>query len=346
MNPSTGQSLREYVLRASGTVFACSLSWVAWYAAGEHALGVIFMLYLTLQPFLWYMIRRPSAMAVGIIGQATLVLIVGYELQVLKVGIEEADAKGLPYFPAYQLAAIRLATVLAGLFVAFFWTVFPYPNTEHSKLRLNLGSALYLLANYYSVVHETLKIQLNGTAVHTPPVKGSPEHRLQRSRYKIFAKYNILLTELRAQSRYIKYDIQVGGKFPSAQYDRIIEILQESLNFMSLITMASTAFTRLEQDEVEGSEWLAHFKKVVHDAHLTSQAITSVLSLLSFAMTNKQALPPYLRIPEVCFSEPMGPLSKLTVTPSPVPSPGTSKSSTTTSSAYVTSPSRVTLPLQ
>ena len=55
------------------------------------------------------------------------------------------------YYPVWELGLIRLATVLGGLFVAWVWTIIPYPITEHSQLRKNLGSSLYLLANYYSV---------------------------------------------------------------------------------------------------------------------------------------------------------------------------------------------------
>lgn len=200
------------------------------------------------------------------------------------------------YYPLYQLAPIRLATVLAGLFVAWIFTIFPYPITEHSRLRKNLGSSFYLLANYYSVAHETLKVRLSGKQGDIAS-KRSPGRRLDKARHKIYTKCNILLSDLRAQSVFVKYDIPVGGKFPAEQYERIVGLLQDTLNFMALIATTSATFADLHDDE-EGSRWLKDFRRIITEANLTSQAVTSVLTLLSAAIVNKQALPPYVRLPE------------------------------------------------
>jgi hypothetical protein len=80
----------------------------------------------------------------------TQLLILGYELQVQKMGISLATASGQPYYPVYLLAPYRLATVTSGCFVAFIWTYFPYPLTAMSALRQQLGRSLYLLASQFS----------------------------------------------------------------------------------------------------------------------------------------------------------------------------------------------------
>ena len=49
----------------------------------------------------------------------TTILIIGYELQVGVIGIELATSNGQPYYPLYELAPYRLATVVGGLLVAF-----------------------------------------------------------------------------------------------------------------------------------------------------------------------------------------------------------------------------------
>lgn len=297
MTPSAGQSLRTYFLRSLGTLLAMVLSYTAWYIVDGRTAGVLVFFFLFCHGYVWIILKYPAILPIGQIGQVTMVLILGYELQVRKLGIQQSESSGQSYYPIYLLAPIRLATVLAGLFVAWVFTIFPYPITEHARLRKNLGSAFYLLANYYSVVHETLKLRLSG-GLGDQRLKDSPGRRLDKSRYSIYAKCNILLSSLRAQAAFIKYDIPIGGKFPFEQYNRIIALLGDTLNFMALVSTTSVTFSNLEGDHEGGSRWLQNLRRIIGEANLTSQAVTSVLTLLSAAIINKQALPPYVRLPE------------------------------------------------
>ena len=92
----------------------------------------------------------------------------------------------------------------------------------------------------------------------------------------------------------------MGGKFPLKQYQQIQADLQNTLNFMSLISVASVPFSELSGDDrtSSGSEWLQNFRKIIGEAKLTSQSITTLLSLLSASVTDGTPLPPYLRVPE------------------------------------------------
>lgn len=151
----------------------------------------------------------------------TTTLIVGYELEVRKIGQAAATSNGQTYYPIYILGPYRLATVAAGLLVAFIWTIFPYPISEHSILRQSLGGALYLLANYYSIIHETVQSRVRNDAGDLEN-KQSPGHRLSKMRMKVFAKQMQLLTALKTYSNFIKWEIPIGGKFPKKQYDALI----------------------------------------------------------------------------------------------------------------------------
>ena len=73
--------------------------------------------------------------------------------------------------------------------------------------------------------------------------------------------------------------------------------MQSTLDFMALVSLASASFENLK-DQGHGSEWLAHFRKLIGEANVTSEAVTTLLSLLSASITNGSPLPPYLRIPE------------------------------------------------
>ncbi|KAI7499856.1 hypothetical protein KC367_g4116 [Hortaea werneckii] len=299
MNPSAGQSLRNFVLRILGTFVFMLLSWVAYYIVDGKTAGVLVFYFICLHLGVYVILKRPEILPVGMIGQITITLVLGYELQVRQIGVEIATSNGQAYYPIYILAPIRLATVCGGLFLAWIWTVFPYPITEHSQLRQSLGRSLYLLANYYSVVHESVRTRLRGGESDTT-LKDSPGYKLDKARQKVYSKCSTVLTGLRTQSSFVKFDIPIGGKFPRERYQAIITQMQSALDFMVLISLASSAFNDLQQldDRDHGSEWLANFRRLVNDAHVTSEAITTLLALMSASVSNGSALPPYLRVPE------------------------------------------------
>ncbi|KAI7539883.1 hypothetical protein KC331_g9478 [Hortaea werneckii] len=299
MNPSAGQSLRNFVLRILGTFVFMLLSWVAYYIVDGETAGVLVFYFIFLHLGVYITLKRPEILPVGMIGQITITLILGYELQVRQIGVEVATSNGQAYYPIYILAPIRLATVCGGLFLAWIWTVFPYPITEHSQLRQGLGRSLYLLANYYSGVHESVRMRLRGGEGDIT-LKDSPGYQLDKARQKVYSKCSTVLTGLRTQASFVKFDIPIGGKFPRERYQAIISQMQSALDFMVLISLASSAFNDLQRldDRHHGSEWLANFRRLVNDAHVTSETITTLLALMSASVSNGSALPPYLRVPE------------------------------------------------
>ncbi|KAH9844572.1 Aromatic acid exporter family member 2 [Teratosphaeria destructans] len=301
MSPSAGQSIRNFLLRVFGTFVAMLLAWIAWYIVDGKTAGVLVFYFFFLHFGVWIVLKRPSIIPVGMISQVTLTLILGYELQVRKIGIATATSNGQAYYPVYELGPIRLATVAGGLFLAWIWTIFPYPTTEHFQLRQNVGRTLYLLANYYSVMHETVRIRLRGLDEDISS-KHSPIHKLDKARRKLFTKSSILLAGLRAQAEFVKFDVPIGGRFPREKYQEIIRLLQSTLNFMSLVSLASADFEDLHQmdrtDKEHSSRWLRDFRNIVSEAHITSEQVTTLLSLLSSSVMNGQPVPPYLHVPE------------------------------------------------
>lgn len=87
--------------------------------------------------------------------------------QVDQLGIVEAESDGQPYYLVYLFGPYKLLTVIAGCTIAFFWTVFPYPVTSRSQVRKLLGRALFVLANFYSCMHTTIEVWIEGT--QSPP---------------------------------------------------------------------------------------------------------------------------------------------------------------------------------
>lgn len=225
MNPTAGSSIFSYALRVIGTTIAMLVSWCIWYIPDQKTPGTLVFLWFFVSLGLYIPLRKPEFTIVGMISIVTITMITGYQLEARKVGIPKATSNGQPYYPPYEFAPYRLATVVVGLAAAFIWTFIPYPITEHSQIRKGLGGSLYLLANYYSIVHELAGARIRGDD-GPPGDKYSPGYRLEKSRIKVFSKMMLAINGLRAYSGFQKWEVPIGGRFPSKEYDAIINHAQ------------------------------------------------------------------------------------------------------------------------
>ncbi|KAF2138664.1 uncharacterized protein K452DRAFT_233796 [Aplosporella prunicola CBS 121167] len=295
MSPTAGQSIFSFTLRIIGTTLAMCTSFIVWYIVDEHTPGVIVFFWLFACCGMYIILKKPRFVIVGMISTVTLTMIIGYELEVRKIGKAVASTNGQPFYPIYLLAPYRLAAVSGGLAVAFIWTFFPFPLSEHSQLRNKLGASLYLLARYYSVVHETFRVRIRG-AEGDMALKKSPGRRMQKARFKIYTKQIMLLTNLRTISDFQKWEVPIGGKFPREKYNNLIGCVENIIRYMSLSAYASQTFA----DPADESEtaWSNDFRRLISSVNLTSHEITSLLSLLSASITSGTPLPPYLKAPQ------------------------------------------------
>jgi hypothetical protein len=294
MTAHAGQSIFQFSLRILGTFIAMCASLVLWYMCDQKPAAVIPVFYLYACCGLYVLIKFPKYAIVAVLSVVTVILIIGYELQAGVLGLKLATSNGQVYYPIYKLAPYRLAAVSGGLLVAFIWTYFPYPVTTHSTLRKDLGRTLYLLANFYSCMHSTVEMRLTTGMKADPTKKKSPIYRLDKARHKVFSKAVIMLSQLREQSEFTKFEPTFGGKFPKKTYDELIQAMQNLFNYMTLISYSSMSFT---EDSDDQTEWLQGFRRFIGDLNITSHEITSTLCLASASVTNSQPLPPYLKLP-------------------------------------------------
>ncbi|KAL3476063.1 hypothetical protein BJX99DRAFT_146460 [Aspergillus californicus] len=310
MSPTSGQSIFGFVLRILGTILAMTLSLLCWYIPGKQTPGILVFFFLFVAATFYIPVKQFRFRIAGIITTISTAMIVGYELQARKIGAQNVSANGQTYYPIYLLAPYRLAVVTGGIAVAFFWTFFPYPISEHSVLRQNLGSSLYLLANYYSIIHETVTARMRGDEGELA-LKSAAGRRLLKARNKVFSKQMIMLSGLRTYSEFLKWEVPIGGRFPKEQYDRIITCIENIVNYLSLLGYASDSLRQLGNDDESDSAWLNDLRRLIASARITTHQITSVLCLLSASLTNQQPLPPYLKTPRpYSFSKRMEQLDK------------------------------------
>ena len=226
MTPTAGQSVFSFLMRVLGTTIAMVLSFLMWYIPDQKTAGVIVFAWVFIALGFWVPLKRPKYLVSGLIGIVTAVLIIGYELEVRKIGKAAATSNGPPYYPIYKLGPYRLGTVAGGLAVAFVWVFFPFPISEHSALRQSLGASLYLLSNYYSIVHETVLGRIRGEEGDVED-RSSPGYQLAKARNKVFSKQMLLLRGLNTNASFAKWEFPLGGKFPTHEYDTIIHCVSK-----------------------------------------------------------------------------------------------------------------------
>ncbi len=99
MTMTSGQAIFGLLGRVGGTLVAMVVSIVSWYIVDQKTPGVLVMLWLSLFLGFYFIIKYPRFIQITIISIVTQVLIIGYELQVRKIGIKKATASGQKYYP-------------------------------------------------------------------------------------------------------------------------------------------------------------------------------------------------------------------------------------------------------
>ena len=223
MTMTSGSGVFGLFGRVVGTLIAAVTSMVIWYIAGARGIpgAVIPLLFLAIFIVYYFFIMYPRFLPMVLVTQVTICLIVGYELQVDKIGIARATATGQPYYPIYELAPYRLAAVAGGCAVAAFWMFFPYPLSARSTLRQQLGESIYILGNYYSVVHFTIRMRLDSTGGDIKD-KRSPAARLDKMRFGLHGKMLAFLAQLQAHLSFVPWEFSLGGKFPFEEYNALV----------------------------------------------------------------------------------------------------------------------------
>lgn len=218
MSRTAGQSTFNFVLRVLGTLVAMIGAYIIWYIVDGRAPGVIVFLWLWIFCGFYVVAKYPKFIIVAILGVVTSILIIGYELQVQTIGQAAAESNGQPAYPTYLLAPYRLLTVAGGLLVAWLWTIWPFPVSEHSELRKDLAASLYLLANFYSNVHETVISRVRGTAGDVNQ-KGSHAYMLDKAKVQVMTKILAVLSQVQMNAGFEKFQVVVGGRFPRETYE-------------------------------------------------------------------------------------------------------------------------------
>lgn len=120
MNRTAGQSIFCFVLRVVGTAIATIGCYIIWYIVDGKLPGVIVFLWLWIFMAFYVVLKTPRFTLTSTISMVTMLVVVGYELQVQTIGVQLAEQSGQPAYPIYELAPYRLAAVVSGLLIALY----------------------------------------------------------------------------------------------------------------------------------------------------------------------------------------------------------------------------------
>lgn len=301
MTQTAGSGIYGQFLRFSGTALAMVASFIAWYIVDKHPAGIIVFTGIFVFLYQYPMLKYPDFTVIPVIGAVTVILIVGYELQVEKIPVAVTLTSSQVLRPIYELAPIRLLTVLAGVGVAFLFTYFPSVVTTRTQLRKEIGSSLYLMGHYYSSSYKTGLLRLRGGEEDLRD-KNSPAALLEKARTRMFAKEIVLLQGMRHQRRFTAWEPSFGGKFPQDTYDRIINHAKHIIHFTAIITFATETFQRdskiTKGEKTSESTWIKDFKQLISPTELANRTMNSLLFITATAISTGRPLPPYLKAPE------------------------------------------------
>lgn len=211
------------------------------------------------------------------------------ELQVRKLGEAAIIQSGQAVYRPYIIFPYRLAVVTLGVLVGYFWTIFPYPLSEHSELRENMAKAMYGLARYYMCVQQTILARLSGNFGDVSD-KTSPGFHLQAARRRIFHKYQTLSTRAKTGYKFLDWEFSLGGRFPKQTYGEMLSILERLVSYM---TLASYVSRDLKAPDATSS-WWAHDPTGTAQVHLTPGGVTTRMIILHSALSRAHPLPPEL----------------------------------------------------
>ncbi|KAL6903874.1 hypothetical protein GGI43DRAFT_381581 [Trichoderma evansii] len=297
MARTAGSSTFLLLGRVLGTIASMITSYIIWYVVDQKTPGILVFLWLWFLVLGYLFVKFPDFFSIWFVALIASIVMIANELQVRKLGKEAIINSGQVVYPPYIIFPYRLAVVTLGVLTGYFWTLFPYPLSEHSELREIMAKAMYGLARYYMCVQQTILARLSGNFGDISD-KTSPGFHLQAARRRIFHKYQALNARAKTNFQFLDWEFSLGGRFPKQTYGEMLSILERLVSYM---TLASYVSRELKAPDATSS-WWANDPTGTAQVHLTPGGVTARMIILHSALSRAHPLPPELgelRIPHL-----------------------------------------------
>ncbi|EYE94810.1 uncharacterized protein EURHEDRAFT_479275 [Aspergillus ruber CBS 135680] len=291
MGRTAGSSTFLLLCRILGTIASMIASYIIWYIVDQKTPGILVFVWLWFTVIGFFMIKFPKFFSVWFVALITAIVMIANELQVRQLGAEIVSKSGQAVYAPYIIFPYRLAIVALGVVVAYFWTLFPYPLSEHSELREEVAKSMYILANFSQSTQQTILARLHGTSGDLND-KTSPGFHLQTARRRIFRKYQTMSTSAKTYYSFLDWEFSLGGRFPKKTYGEILAILERVSSYLTLSGYVSLALERTPT-------WWAADQNDTAQAHLTPGGVTTRMIILHSALSRVHPLPPQMRELEI-----------------------------------------------
>ncbi|RJE27610.1 hypothetical protein PHISCL_00035 [Aspergillus sclerotialis] len=287
---TAGSSTFLLLCRILGTVASMIASYIIWYIVDQKTPGILVFTWLWFVVIGFFMTKFPKFYSIWLVALIAAIVMIANELQVRQLGEKTVSDSGQAVYAPYVIFPYRLAVVTLGVIVAYFWTLFPYPLSEHSELREEVAKSMYILANLSRCIEQTIHARLRGTSGDADD-RNSPVFRLQDTRRRIFRKYQIMSTSAKTYYRFLDWEFSLGGRFPKKTYGEILAILERISSYMTLSGYVSRA---LKHDPTAAGWWTADQNDTA-EAHLTPGGVTMRMVVLHSALSRAHPLPPRMK---------------------------------------------------
>ena len=117
---------------------------------------------------------------------------------------------------------------------------------------------MFLLSAFYENIHETIQSRFNGKHGDITR-KGTHAYNLDKARTALFGKLIIVLNNLKTNSEFSRFQINIGGKFPREEYMSLIATMRRLMLWTSLASYSSVTFQ--ESPDHETSLWSTTFRE-------------------------------------------------------------------------------------
>ncbi|PTB50194.1 hypothetical protein M431DRAFT_95903 [Trichoderma harzianum CBS 226.95] len=289
MARTAGSSTFLLLGRVLGTLASMITSYIIWYVVDQKTPGILVFLWLWFIVLGYLFVKFPSLFSIWFVALIASIVMIANELQVRKLGEAAVLASGQAVYAPYIIFPYRLAFVTLGVVTGYFWTIFPYPLSEHSELRENMAKTMYGLAGYYMCIQQTVLAHLHGNFGDIKD-KRSPGFHLQAARRRIFHKYQALSTSTKTGYQFLDWEFGLGGRFPKQTYGEMISILERLGSYMTLISYVSRELKASKAT----SSWWANDPTGTAQAHLIPKGVTTRMIILHSALSRAHPLPPKL----------------------------------------------------
>lgn len=291
LDRTAGSSTLRLLFRFFATTASMVASYIIWYIVDQKTAGIIVFLFLWYCVLSYHQIKSQKYGPAAFTAVVAATVMIANQLQVRKLGTQAVEASGQAVYPSYVIFPLRLAQVTLGIFVAYFWTLFPSPLPEHTELRQQTGEAMLNLATFSTSIHQSIAIQfgahkeLNRVDQHLDRLRGRHKAHL--------TEHLMLLARMQAMMRTIPYEYNLGGKFPLETYKEICASISKLGELFTLVGYVSHTLDgpRLAS---EMNDYDENVQK-----HLTPAGIGTRLVVLCSALKNGHPLPPSLRVLKV-----------------------------------------------